>query len=144
MCWSLSDATPQFKAMFTRYWPNKNLIIKIKVKFFTSMVENLNGKRLTWWPSKFLYSKCVVAWTLNWLLTWKKRGKLQADIANMGLQVMLLLTLLGNITVRQFHVNSAKIWNGSMWTKCPVLFFNWSKIWLVLCKHSLRRKREEF
>ena len=50
----------------------------------------------------------------TWLLSWKKRGKLQTDIANMGLRVMLLLILLGNITFQKFHVNSAKIWNGSM------------------------------
>ena len=46
------------------------------------------------------------------LLSWKKRGKWQTEIAYMGLRVMLFLALLGNITARQFRVNSAKILNG--------------------------------
>ena len=38
------------------------------------------------------------------------------------------LSLLGNITARQFRNNSAKILNGFVWTKCPVKFFNQLKI----------------
>ena len=41
-------------------------------------------------------------------------NRLQTDIANMDLRVVLLLALRGNITVRQSRVNSAKILNGSM------------------------------
>ena len=49
-----------------------------------------------------------------WLLSRKKRGKLQTDIANMNLRVVLLLALLGSITARQFRVNRAKASNGSV------------------------------
>ena len=143
MCWSLSDAAPQFKATFARYWPNKNLNIKIEVKFLTSMVENLNGKRLTWWPSKFLYGRCVVAWTLGYSVGFReKRGKLQTYIANIGLQVMLLLILLGNITVWQFHVNSAKIWNSFMWQSVWSNFSNSQKFdWY--CVNVAEEEREK-
>ena len=49
-----------------------------------------------------------------WLFSWKKGGKLQTDIANMHMD---LLAFLGNITVRQFCVNSAKMLNGfAAWT----------------------------
>ena len=44
----------------------------------------------------------------------EKKGRLQTDIANIDLQVMLLLALLGNITVRQSCVNSENILNGSV------------------------------
>ena len=45
----------------------------------------------------------MVAWTLGYSVRFrKKKGKLQTDIANIGLQVMLLLILLGNIMVQQF------------------------------------------
>ena len=40
------------------------------------------------------------------------------DIANTDLQVVLLLALLGKTTVQQFRVNSAKLLNSSLWTKC--------------------------
>ena len=40
---------------------------------------------------------CMDTWLHSWIQV--KRGKLQTDIANVGLRVMLLLILLGNIMV---------------------------------------------
>ena len=57
----------------------------------------------------------MVAWTLGYSVGFRKKGgKLQTDIANMDLRVMLLLILLGNITFQKFRVNSAKVWNVSI------------------------------
>ena len=47
---------------------------------------------------KFLYSKGVVAWMCGY--SDAKIGKLQTEIANMDLLVVLLLALLGNIRIR--------------------------------------------
>ena len=47
---------------------------------------------------KFVYSKRVVAWMRGYSAA--KIGKLQTEIANMDLLVILLLALLGNITIR--------------------------------------------
>ena len=43
--------------------------------------------------------------------------------------------------VRLGVLNSAKILNGSVWTKCPVKFFSRSKICPVLCEWSLSLDR---
>ena len=44
----------------------------------------------------------------------EKERKIANRYCQHGSTSMLLLILLGNITFQKFHVNSAKIWNGSM------------------------------
>ena len=61
-------------------------------------------------PAKFSCGKGVATWMRGYSAGTRKE-KLQTDIANMDLRVVLLLALLGNITVRQSSVN-AKILNG--------------------------------
>ena len=92
--------------------PFKNLNTKIDVKVLPATVKNLSGK--VWTPSlaKFLYSKGVVTWMCCYSAAKRE------DIANTDLRVVLLLALLGKTTVRQFRVNSAKLLNSSLWTKC--------------------------
>ena len=102
-------------------------VIKFKVKFFTTTVKHLRGKVWTPWPAKFLYSKGVVAWMRG--CSAAKRE----DIVNMDLRVVLWLPWQGNNMVRQFRLNSAKILNDFLWTKCLVKFFNQLKIRRVLC-----------
>ena len=48
------------------------------------------------------------------------------------------------ITARQSRVNSAKILNSSIRTKCPVKFFNRSKIRPVRCERGLMQHQETF
>lgn len=95
--------------------PFKNLNTKIDVKVLPATVKNLSGK--VWTPSlaKFLYSKGVVTWMCCYSAAKRE------DIANTDLRVVLLLALLGKTTVRQFRVNSAKLLNSSLWTKCRFL-----------------------
>ena len=58
---------------------------------------------------KFLYSKGVVAWMRGY------SGKLQTEIANIDVLVMLLLALLGNITIRTTPCEQRRnIRNGSV------------------------------
>ena len=116
--------------------PPENLNAKIEVKFLTGTVENLSGKVWTPRPAKFLFGKGVVAWMLGYSTGKRKEGCKQR-IANIGLRVLLLLALLGNITIRQFHENGAKILSSSVWTKCPVNFFKRFKIRPVPCEHNL-------
>ena len=62
---------------------------------------------------KFLYSKGVVAWMRGYSAA--KIGKLQTEIANMDLLVVLLLALLGNITIRTTPCEQRRnIRNGSV------------------------------
>ena len=91
--------------------PFKNLNTKIDVKVLPATVKDLSSMVWTPWLAKFLYSKGVVAWMRSYSAAKREY------IANMDLQVMLLLALLGKTTVQQFHVNSAKLLNSSLWTK---------------------------
>ena len=47
-------------------------------------------------------------------LAGKRKEDCKQSNANMDLRVLLLLALLGNITIRQFHENGAKILNSSV------------------------------
>lgn len=115
------------RANHTKILMSSRSVIKFKVKFFTTTVKHLRGKVWTPWPAKFLYSKGVVAWMRG--CSAAKRE----DIVNMDLRVVLWLPWHGNNMVRQFRLNSAKILNDFLWTKCLVKFFNQLKIRWVLC-----------
>ena len=89
---------------------------KIEVKFLTGVVEKYEPLMTS---SFFALMRGYSAG--------KKRGRLQTNIANMDLWVVLILALFENITIWKFRVNGAKILDGSEWTKCPVNLFNRSR-----------------
>ena len=89
------------------------------------------------WPTKSFHGKGVAAW-MRVYSAGKRQENSKQILRTWVYESCYFLALLGNITARQFRVNSAKILNGFVWTKCPVKFFNQLKILPVSYERNLK------